>query len=935
MPPPWLHPKPYAHAGSHPGPEADAFGWQVTEHEEEQQLAPGLETLAREALRELIRLGQGQHTPHISRNKLLNNPHWPDELAARAGKLAHERYVLLLPAALARTQDDKGRVRWTLFGGSEQGPGKAFWRGFFTAPGVEGPREEAVSFFAELLSGCYGVPVSAARDLPQAGLRILPAGSDPQFPHDDEGPLPSWAERLLLGEDDSLEGVRFLLTFRPFARLPAAVKSAYLEGRLHLLPFPGSLLFWGVPGYRRLSKQLPFAQQVPLLQLYGRHNELGGLRIPQAGWLHEKVPVPEAGTGPYRPLFVRTHRWQKTLRSEDELASQAREDNVTRVLFSTAPDDIALYNKPMARNVQIWSRSFSLVLDGPRHGPRRIVAAHRKLDVGGTFGYRFQYPAMRVGVWEVYWHRPVCAFGGEHADPEGVQPKLLLSAPTGYLTAYRADEPDLDEPVELWPRFLDRPMHHAAVELFKQETSPRRWHTATNVRSLLEWNHLLGGPLPRSLARSLLSLPHGQTLDAWLDSLPQRANDPIAGGDLAEGLRELLREDTAADTGPDLTFDATATRAFEESYWRTIAVLAHGKYRNKSNADCIRDEPTRAALEKVRSDLYALAKHLVKQHSEAIARSGVEGAWVGEHRFTWRTDFDFNWMGGWVRNQKEAGVERNILVRIPGRDAGQAVIMADHYDTAYMHDCYYLAEGGTGARVAAAGADDNHSATALLLLAAPILLEMSKAGRLGCDVWLVHLTGEEFPSDCLGARHLASDLVQGTLRVEEPDGPVHDLSKVRVRGVHVSDMIAHNNDRNRFVYQMAPGEGPASARLAAVAHGANLAWNARAAAGNREKPRRGAKAFRRSEDPETVPDLAPYAILQGEVRPNWDPRSTLFNTDGQIFSDVGVPVVLFMEDYDINRKGYHDTHDTMGNIDLDYGAALAAVVLETVARAAQ
>ena len=42
-----------------------------------------------------------------------------------------------------------------------------------------------------------------------------------------------------------------------------------------------------------------------------------------------------------------------------------------------------------------------------------------------------------------------------------------------------------------------------------------------------------------------------------------------------------------------------------------------------------------------------------------------------------------------------------------------------------------------------------------------------------------------------------------------------------------------------------------------------------------------------------------------------------------------------MEDYDIDRQGYHDTHDTMALIDLDYGAALAAVVLETVARAAQ
>ncbi len=74
--------------------------------------------------------------------------------------------------------------------------------------------------------------------------------------------------------------------------------------------------------------------------------------------------------------------------------------------------------------------------------------------------------------------------------------------------------------------------------------------------------------------------------------------------------------------------------------------------------------------------------------------------------------------------------------------------------------------------------------------------------------------------------------------------------------------------------------------------------------------------------------------LSGQVRTAVDPRSTLYNTDGQIFSDAGVPVVLFMENYDINRQGYHDTHDTMENIDLDYGAALCAITIEAVARAA-
>jgi hypothetical protein len=74
-----------------------------------------------------------------------------------------------------------------------------------------------------------------------------------------------------------------------------------------------------------------------------------------------------------------------------------------------------------------------------------------------------------------------------------------------------------------------------------------------------------------------------------------------------------------------------------------------------------------------------------------------------------------------------------------------------------------------------------------------------------------------------------------------------------------------------------------------------------------------------------------HLALSGEVRTEWQPRSALYNTDGQIFSDLGVPVVLLMENYDLNRTGYHDTEDTMANIDLDYCAALVAIAIEAVA----
>ncbi len=45
--------------------------------------------------------------------------------------------------------------------------------------------------------------------------------------------------------------------------------------------------------------------------------------------------------------------------------------------------------------------------------------------------------------------------------------------------------------------------------------------------------------------------------------------------------------------------------------------------------------------------------------------------------------------------------------------------MGDHYDTAYMEDVYEIARGGNRRARPAPGADDNPSATAALLLAAP------------------------------------------------------------------------------------------------------------------------------------------------------------------------------------------------------------------------
>ena len=294
--------------------EEDPYGWPVAEFEEALQIRPGLAHLAEHLLHALTCLGQGRPAHGLSKRKLENNPAWPAELAASAGKLSHERYVTLLPLALSKTQDDKGRVRWTLFGASEQGPARAFWRSFFLHSRRQRPLEQGEDFIRRLLSTIYGEPHERLTDLRKAGFRILSLGDDLGYPFQGEEPLPRWTESYLWTKGQPARSVRYLLTFRPFPYLPSPIRLAYLRGELHLLPCPGSLLFWGVQGLDRLLAELPFAYQIPLLQLFGRSEALVGLRIPQSGLMHEHHPDHPPPSDPQlaiRNTYKRSHRWER------------------------------------------------------------------------------------------------------------------------------------------------------------------------------------------------------------------------------------------------------------------------------------------------------------------------------------------------------------------------------------------------------------------------------------------------------------------------------------------------------------------------------------------------------------------------------------------------------------------------------------------------
>ena len=251
-------------------------------------------------------------------------------------------------------------------------------------------------------------------------------------------------------------------------------------------------------------------------------------------------------------------------------------------------------------------------------------------------------------------------------------------------------------------------------------------------------------------------------------------------------------------------------------------------------------------------DLDQLGDYLLHRQREAIAQAGMEGrAECGELPFHWRPEFDFPAFGGWRRNREGRDHERNLLIVIPGRNRRQAVVMGDHYDTAYMEDVYgYGAKDGSGARLAAAGADDNHSATATLLQAAPIFLRLAREGRLERDVWLLHLTGEEFPADCLGARHFCQALVEKTLRLRRADGSDLDLSGTQVVGALVMDMIAHNREHDPDVLPDLPGkERAVAAAGASGAPGERGVERRRAQEWNRRPERQGRGRGRRSADP--------------------------------------------------------------------------------------
>ncbi len=218
-----------------------------------------------------------------------------------------------------------------------------------------------------------------------------------------------------------------------------------------------------------------------------------------------------------------------------------------------------------------------------------------------------------------------------------------------------------------------------------------------------------------------------------------------------------------------------------------------------------------------------------------------------------------------------------VVAVLPGSDPSlPPLLLCDHYDTAYAEDIF----NRNASRVSTPGADDNDSATATLLAAAKHLRGLN----LTRSVWLVHLCGEEFPADDLGARALDDFLMR---------------QNIGVFGVVVMDMISWRRNASDTIVQVNSGRSKESLLLSSCF----LA----------ERP----------------PGLTPT------FRGRWDPFSYNFNTDAVIFDASGYPSLLINEHINyrqnFDRPYYHQSSDTVAHLDPHYGASVARFVLRGVA----
>lgn len=227
--------------------------------------------------------------------------------------------------------------------------------------------------------------------------------------------------------------------------------------------------------------------------------------------------------------------------------------------------------------------------------------------------------------------------------------------------------------------------------------------------------------------------------------------------------------------------------------------------------------------------------------------------------------------------------QANLIAVIPGKNRRlPPIVFADHIDTAFAEDHF----SKTRERISNPGADDNATATASLLRAATEL----KGKKPKRDIWLVHLTGEEYPADDLGVRHFLKELMK---------------QKKDIAGMILIDMIGIRVTKDPL-FQINPGASAESMELANIA---------------------------------LTLSKSGKSVFKAVLRDRFDEQSYLYNTDGYILDSFGFPIVFFNEHLNRNNmtlinRHYHKTTDTSAHLDFEYASHISKIAIQTLWNAA-
>ena len=227
---------------------------------------------------------------------------------------------------------------------------------------------------------------------------------------------------------------------------------------------------------------------------------------------------------------------------------------------------------------------------------------------------------------------------------------------------------DLAKPVELFPRLLQRENYLSALKDFESTHDYYAHQTALNILALA--GGVAGPTSGHELGAPVDSYGPGRIAGRMDDSLDEHTTPPASARRIRQALESMVKPDPPL---PDaITFDATATRAYEQAYWQDILTLSHGRYLTKNNADVVDDPATQDRTPHPRRDLDQLGDYILERHRQAIADAGMaDRAVAGDMPFRWRTDFDFPAFGGWKSNQQGHARERQYSGRHPGQESSR------------------------------------------------------------------------------------------------------------------------------------------------------------------------------------------------------------------------------------------------------------------------